>query len=1072
MKKKTLLTISLATCLASGALNAFAGNGNKALQKQVKPWISVMGQQKRTAMSHQLDLAGMAYQCVSSPHRAAFNPDHNQSASSWNMIEGPDKTTWFYTQHDVEKDFYIASTEIKFYNSNHNEMGGATLTVPDGKHVSRIVPYGPLTKKMFDKDDTTIEFMVHQHEVGENYLQIDSTFVYNLKGERVRAYDAANCILVDASKNEWDTYYRAIMDRTIEDNEKIYRKLDILKPMGWGDTEPTVEHSFMVDEDLLYYSDGPYLNVCVVDGEPYYVLSHYAKPYMSGYDETTFDPIVNPDNAYVLEVFDKDFARVDSFGVALDKPEEALYRFAEFGMFSDCDMSKNYFSDDDAMRYVITYYDYYSSDDSYTYKFEVVDGKGEPQKTICDNVSSTYFKLSSLKGHEDQYAFMQVIDEQQQIQMVDVPSCQKATLMPATINGDMITTNLNRCRKGDGYQYVVSMGTAVSDEDNNVIARIGWFNTDLSLDHYDSFNLGPNGQYCTPLLNNQTLDPFLFDTDNDYDIPFIAKIKRNDSEVIDNILFISHANGDTIATFKGEDDTTGRLLTVSLVGYDTNNPELFVCHYNVSTDIYDMNFYKLPFSRFANGGEGTEASPYLVSTLGDMLQMHIEPKAHYKMTNDIDMDWRTWRPVSQFEGSLDGNGYQLSNLYINTKEANAGLFGYLSTGSKVKNLNVANANIDVNNDNQYVGVIGGMAMTDTISNVHVHNSSIVDDGSEAWPVVGGLVGQAAVFSQITNSSFYNGYINVPASDNVGGIVGNTRTGTQVSCCAAKGSFTAQSSLGGIAGATGADSPVTDCHADVSLTAGSTIGGIVGDNGSRALVDRCISQGSIEALGARWGGVQSGGIVGSLASDWEEMGLAAITNCASAMSITVPETTDDTDATYHRIVGRTIANEELYGDEEPKTEKGLAGNYALADVLVNGNAIESADATSVEGASILQQDMTKDFFISLGYAFTDDGIDEASPWYYGYTMPVLFFEKGILASIDSSMLPNANDMKIVSGNNILSVDGAERICLYDLNGQMVANVKGSSISHINLPKGIYVVKAIGTAGKSITGKVML
>ena len=288
----------------------------------------------------------------------------------------------------------------------------------------------------------------------------------------------------------------------------------------------------------------------------------------------------------------------------------------------------------------------------------------------------------------------------------------------------------------------------------------------------------------------------------------------------------------------------GDLMTVMPINPYGSNPELAVFYYSYESDVYDMNYYKLPFTKF-QGGKGTQADPYLIGTVGDLQQMKGDLDGYYKLVADIDMSKMptAWTPMNGFNGKLDGNGHSISNLVINTKLTEVGLFGNMAEGGSVRNLTFVNPTIKVNKGNAYVGIIAGMAMTDTLQNVHVYGANIIDASGEADITVGGLVGQSTVYGEISSCSF-NGTINTPAASAVGGIAGDTRTATFVFSSKTSGNFTGESNVGGIVGTTGTDGQVFDCHVNADLTALNTIGGIIGSNGSRAGVNRNYAVGTI------------------------------------------------------------------------------------------------------------------------------------------------------------------------------------------------------------------------------------
>lgn len=996
MQKFYIMALSclMAVTTATAGIGVKASERLKRMNDAGRSYMAIGGHNVRTAGALQLQAAGMMAAPMLTPQRAVDTEGANATltAPTYGMLYGPDGEDWFYTMNPVYGNFYrLKSCEVAIYDANHKQVGTINYTVPEGSTVNSFYPYGQVTKKMFDRDDKTLEVVLYAHYLGENYVNTDSTFIYNLSGERVLGYEGMIGSVFNIQQNSWSSYQRAILQRSDlrldEATGRSYLQFDVLKPAGWGETEPTVEHTFEVDYDLMQYSDGACFTQYEVDGEPYYVISHYNETFVESIDPNTYDLVIRKDNPYVIESYNKNYERVDSFGVKLDTPENAICRMACMGTFSDEEVTKGLFSGDEGMNYIVTSYDYIVSSDDYIYRFDVYNGKGEIVKTICDNVSDFWSKLADIDGHESQWMFLQNVGTTQQLKMVDLPSCTVAQTIPATIGGETVSTTLNRYPKGDSYQYAIKSNFADTDGEGNVIARIVWYNKDLTRDHAVDFNLGPNGQYFSPLLTDQTLNPYTFDTDDGHEYCFLAKIKRTDSSVLDNVMVIANEDGTVIREFRG-DDNKG-IYTGGILNYGTANSEFFVVTMTTTgAESYDLAYYQLPFSRFTAGGDGTKGNPYLVSTLGDMQQMATLPAASFKIVNDIDMSGYpdTWTPIKSFTGTIDGDGHALRNFRIKGDEFSSGLFGSLDAGSKIENLVIINPELTVGKGASYVGIVAGQAMTDTLRNVHVYGAELTGTGGES---VGGLVGKASVFSLVEGSSF-EGNINLPATEQVGGIVGNTRTSSYVKASTVSGKLTAAAVLGGIVGETGNDGAVSDCHVNADITAGNTVGGIVGVDGSRAAVTRCFAEGTITATTpSKWYGMSTGGIVGSLTS-----GVAStdtiVSCCVAASAITVPKTANDN--TTHLIVGWSVANESLEAGERPQTEKGLVDNYATG--TVNGAVSNSADETSVQGANILAANLTTDFFVTLGYKF---GSAVDAPWVaaaQGVGLPSLWFENTV------------------------------------------------------------------------------
>ena len=136
---------------------------------------------------------------------------------------------------------------------------------------------------------------------------------------------------------------------------------------------------------------------------------------------------------------------------------------------------------------------------------------------------------------------------------------------------------------------------------------------------------------------------------------------------------------------------------------------------------------------------------------------------------DLDGNGSNWEAIgtngNSYKGQLNGNGYTISNLKINTEKGEyQGLFGHIN-GATIENINIKNGSIRGKAD---IGLLAGNAYYSNISNCHIYDSKIV-----AFSVTGGLFG-CLVSSNLTNSSTNNITIydnNQSGSHELGGIIG-------------------------------------------------------------------------------------------------------------------------------------------------------------------------------------------------------------------------------------------------------------------------------------------------------------
>ena len=158
------------------------------------------------------------------------------------------------------------------------------------------------------------------------------------------------------------------------------------------------------------------------------------------------------------------------------------------------------------------------------------------------------------------------------------------------------------------------------------------------------------------------------------------------------------------------------------------------------------------------------------------------------------IDEQSWVPIGNsnkpYQGTFDGNGKTITNLYINAEQKYMGLFGYTYEGT-IKNLTFEYAN--VTNTNSYAGVLVGNALwRSTLQNIKISNTCQIKGGNYTGGIAGSLDGNA---SNCVN------YATVQGKEDVGGLFGYySRTGNSMTACANYGNVTASSlGVGGLVG---------------------------------------------------------------------------------------------------------------------------------------------------------------------------------------------------------------------------------------------------------------------------------
>ena len=206
---------------------------------------------------------------------------------------------------------------------------------------------------------------------------------------------------------------------------------------------------------------------------------------------------------------------------------------------------------------------------------------------------------------------------------------------------------------------------------------------------------------------------------------------------------------------------------------------------------------------------------------------------------------RGWQPIGievypsiddPFTGTFDGQGHEISDLYISRVEKwEVGLFGYVE-GGHIKNIGVADATVTGK------GEVGGLVGENngTVSNSYSTGSVT---GTQR---VGGLVG----LNRKTISNSYSAG-NVTGNSGIGGLMG-LNWGT-ASNSYATGSVTGDEYVAGLIGVNSCN--VSDSYATGKVTGNSTVGGLVGLNEFETTVSNSYAKGSVT------GNTFVGGLIG-------------------------------------------------------------------------------------------------------------------------------------------------------------------------------------------------------------------
>ena len=197
--------------------------------------------------------------------------------------------------------------------------------------------------------------------------------------------------------------------------------------------------------------------------------------------------------------------------------------------------------------------------------------------------------------------------------------------------------------------------------------------------------------------------------------------------------------------------------------------------------------------------------------------------------------WTTgdgWQPIATFNTEFNGNGYTISNLYIDRNSTDGvGLFGATGNNSAITAVGLLNA--DIRGRNEVGSLVGGSA-----GGIASSYATGIVEGSGS---VGGLVGENGQNATITDSCAIS---TVEGSGSVGGLVGHNLRGTITNSCATGTVLGSGPNIGGLVGHN-EQGTIRNSYATDSVSGfGSDIGGLVGFN-DRATIENSYATGDVK-----------------------------------------------------------------------------------------------------------------------------------------------------------------------------------------------------------------------------------
>jgi len=341
-----------------------------------------------------------------------------------------------------------------------------------------------------------------------------------------------------------------------------------------------------------------------------------------------------------------------------------------------------------------------------------------------------------------------------------------------------------------------------------------------------------------------------------------------------------------------------------------------------------------------------------------------------------------WMPIGKalaFEGTFDGQGHEITGLYVNETTDYAGLFG--QSKGLIKNVSLKDSYV-VGSGNMVGSIVGFAAgnVESIYSNAIVENAATLDIAKEFES--GGIVGRFGSGSTATISNcWFDGTIS-SNNRNCGGIVGRIALGTKTveNCLNTK---TVKSAVTGTA-----------------VWAGGIVGGIAPQTTVNATIKSCLNVGTVEA--GHFVGV--GSVVGF-----------AINDAATTMAIR-----------------HTYATNQQLSNGNAMPSEGIGGQQPNAATLYDATAIQGDKAFKMTGLDFNNYWTAKEgktpelkAFTSNTGSITTPATQIYSGWYNGKDGENIITTKEELfgfAQLAAESADNLKDVTIKLGKNITVNEG--------------------------------------------------
>lgn len=536
---------------------------------------------------------GPATSASNGARKAAPTPSLTITNDTYDFLDGPDGTTWFYTGglittelvHEYYTETVISGFEYTIYDSNFKKIGTVkdNFELPEDQKRVTSAHLGVTVTKNFFNSDGNYEIMistVRNPMIG--YGGIPQTDVYSIGGAKdadgtdkcIATYHGYVVDAINLPRDRFSEDFYLTFAHEVEPNIDEFENpidyanayalnLKTYKKGGWGEPSIISEHNIRmncwpgnVEADvpcMFIYNGGSYVGSYGSPADvPMITYVEYEKPFWVnplGFNPdllptdpnfTNIDESPTPDNNLLITTY-----RLDSPTSTQAKPVAehriatpqnpntyaTFYSIGTLDYLNDIDIEIPVGGGYGEIKgYVVRSEDMTKTEDALNICYRYYNTDGQVAYTIAENADGLML-LDDVDGRPSQAMIVYMQDNRAYFSFINTRTGEEAFAIPQQFEGHNLKVRMNRIKTGGRVLYACeTLDTDYELDDNfQVVKKIVWFDENGELVRVDRLPLGEDIALSTINIMQSAISPYLFDNDDANEYMVLVKRYKNAS---------------------------------------------------------------------------------------------------------------------------------------------------------------------------------------------------------------------------------------------------------------------------------------------------------------------------------------------------------------------------------------------------------------------------------------------------------------------------------------------------------------------------------------------------------------